>query len=142
MRVGHPHPPSPAGWAPPSPVASPSPALRERVPSAARRVRVPQHFVYWRSLASIDAEPGSSSTAAKFDRRRAAHVVGTARSPAVPIQVPSAAPDRYLYRRLRLHQAPTCDRNRREPTCGEQVGQRPNGPARKARLASATLLEQ
>jgi len=155
MGVGHSHPPSPAGWAPASPTMrtsswrpakaspkSPSPAMRERVPSAARRVRVFWCFAYRRSLVCIDAQPESSSTATKFDRRRAAHVVGAPGSAPKALQVPSATPCRRLHRRLCMHSACIGDRARRGPTRGQCGGCAPDGLARKSRLACNPVLEQ
>jgi hypothetical protein len=156
MGVRHPHPRSPAGWAPPSPAMrergsrpidpphnSPSPAVRERVPRAARRVRVgSRNFIYREPLSSRNAQQERSPAPPIIDRCRAADVVGATRSPAVPIQVPSAAPDRRLHHRLRMHPACIGNRARRRPTRGQCGGCAPNRMARKSRLARNPLLEQ
>jgi hypothetical protein len=154
MGVRHPHPPSPAGWAPPSPAmrergwrpllpSSPSPALRVRVPSAARRVRVgSRNFIYREPLSSRNAEQERSPAPPIVDRCRAAHVVGAAGSAPDAIQVSPATSDRRLYRRLRMHPACISDRTRRWPTRGQWGGCAANGLARKSRLARNPVLEQ
>jgi hypothetical protein len=137
MAVRHPHPPSPAGWAPPSP------ALRERVPSAARRVRARSpDFIYREPLTSGNAQQECSPAPPRPDRCRAAHVVGAAGSSLVAIQISPSASDRRLYRRLRLYPARVGDRDRWRAARG-QWGRCPsNCLARKSGLDGDPFLEQ
>jgi hypothetical protein len=156
MGVRHPRPPSPAGRAPPSPavrargccvagraVASPSPALRERVPRAARRVRVgSRNFIYREPLSSRNAQQERSPAPPILDRCRAADVVGAARSPLVAIQIPPSAPNWAIHRRLRLHVMPIGDRTGRRSARGQCGGCPSGGLARTSGLGGNPLLEQ
>jgi hypothetical protein len=124
------------GWAPPSP------ALRERVPRAARRVRAgSRNFFYRAPLTSCDAQPEGPPAPPIVDRCRAANVVGAAGSAPDAIQVSPATSDRRLYRRLRLHPACAGNRARRRPTRGQCSGCPSDCLARKPRLARNPVLE-
>jgi hypothetical protein len=125
----------------------PSPALRERVPSGARRVRVspppnPCNLNHFSTVLPTNAQPERPPIATGIYGRRAAHVVGAAGSAVVSVQVPATASNRGFHRRLRLHQIPTCDRNRWQSAREQCGGRSSDGSARKARLASDPVLEQ
>jgi len=125
----------------------PSPAPRERVPtpgsqSGGRRVRVAAEFIYRRPVPSIDAEPKSPPFAARPDRRRAADVVGFARSAARKIQIPATASDKPVHRRFCRYAPFASDRNRRSSTCRQRPRPAPNSSAGSARLEGDPFLEQ
>jgi len=123
-------------------LTSPSPALRERVPSAARRVRVPRRFVYRSLLLFIYAQAESTPTTTVLDRCRKADVVCIARSAFTELQISEAASDRPARRRFRLHQARVGDRSRWRSAYGDIGRCAPNCSTRKTGLASDPLLEQ
>jgi hypothetical protein len=121
---------------------SPSPAPRERVPSAARRVRVSRRFIYRWPVTSADGQSESTSIAPALDRRRTADVVGAARSSPAALQISPTTSDWPIRCRLRLHPPPDRHRIGWRPTCGEHGECRANGLAAKSRLASDPFLEQ
>ena len=117
-------------------------ASRERVPSAARRVRVSRHFVYRSPILSIDAQLESTPNAANLDRCRAPHMVSPARSAPVEIQIPATTSSARFHRRLRLYRVPAGNRSRWWSAFRERSGHNPNGLAPKPGLESAPVLEQ
>ena len=120
----------------------PSPALWERVASAARRARVSRQFVYGNLAVSADAQPESSPAATVLDGCRKANVVCIARPPVAALQIPPATPDRRLYNRLRLYRAPVGDRSRWRSALGQFDRRAPNGLAPKPWLETTPVLEQ
>jgi hypothetical protein len=121
---------------------SPSPAMRERVASAASRVRVPQHFIYRQPVASPNGRRKSSQAPGVFDRRRATDVVGSPRSTFAEIQVSPATPNWASRCGLRMHPAPGRGRGGRRSPWGKRCGLATNRLARKPGLAGHPLLEQ
>jgi hypothetical protein len=122
---------------------NPSPALRERVPRAARRVRAePQQPVYRGPVTSIDAQPKGPPAPRILDRRRAAHVVSSSRSAPVAIQVSPTASDRSLHCRLCVHRIQAGHRTGRQSACGQCGRRAPNGLARDPGLEDSPVLEQ
>jgi hypothetical protein len=117
-------------------------ALRERVPSAARRVRVSRQFIYGWPIPWIDAQPESPPIAANLDRCGTPDVVGSARSAFVEVQVSPPASNRSLHSRLRMHPAPARHRNGRQSACRQSDGRLPNSLARKSGLERDPFLEQ
>ena len=115
---------------------------RERVASAASRVRVPRQFIYRWPIPSIDAQLETPAIAANLDRCRAAHVVGLARSALIEIQIPATASVGRFHRRLRLYRVPASNRNRRWSALRERCGHNPDGLAPQPGLESAPVLEQ
>ena len=121
---------------------SPSPALRERVASAARRVRVSRQVVYRWPISSIDAQQESPSIASNLDRCRATYMVGSARSAFTAIQIPSTASGGRFHRRFRLYRTPASNRSRWRSAFRERCGHNPDGLAPKPGLESPPVLEQ
>jgi hypothetical protein len=117
-------------------------AMRERLPSAARRVRASPHFVYREPITSVNAQSESPPVATVFNRCREANVVGSTRSSPAELQISPATPNWRVHCRLRLHQARVGDRTRRRSACGKRRGCAPYGLPRKSGLAGDPLLEQ
>src|SRR5262249_5697862 len=121
---------------------SPSPALRERVPSAARQVRVSGQFIYKFPIPSVYGQPEGATIAAVFDRCRATNVVRAAPPAPGAIQVPPPASDWRIHRRLRLHRARTGNRTRWRSAFPKPSRHEPDRLAGEGRLDSDQILEQ
>ena len=121
----------------------PSPAPRERVPSAARRVRVkPDGIADADSLNLEDGQQQSSSPPPKRYRGRAAPVVDSARPATDAIQISPTISDWPLHRRFCLHRTPAGYRSRWGSPRRQWQGRIPSGSTRSARLDGDSILEQ